>query len=260
MYYVYHIPNKKVGVTKNPKKRIEEQQGYKHGEYYIVYSTEDISVASIMEKELQVAYGYKVDLVLYENLNCSKQKSMKVNTTEQTTTFNCPLNKLKGRLMDQIDSVIETAQGDIVLNIDVISWIMKNAITSQFDKNRCYIYNKAFREFENKYLEREETETTSKNRNIYDNIRSWAMVRGIYDEGDSNTQYIKLMEEAGELAEGLLKRDKLEIIDAIGDIVVVLTNLAKLEKLDIEDCIENAYQTIINREGKMINGTFVKNS
>ena len=37
MYHVYHIPGKKVGVTKNPKKRVEEQQGYKSGEYYIVY-------------------------------------------------------------------------------------------------------------------------------------------------------------------------------------------------------------------------------
>ena len=42
--------------------------------------------------------------------------------------------------------------------------------------------------------------------------------------------------------------------------VVVLTNLAKLEKLDIEDCIENAYETISNRTGKMMNGTFVKNT
>lgn len=260
MYYVYHIPKVKVGVTKDPKKRVEEQQGYKSGEYYIVYSTDDISVASIMEKELQIAYGYKVDLVLYENLNCSKQKPMKVNATEQTTTFNCPLNKIKGRLMDSVDKVIETKYGDIVLNTDIINWIVKNAITSQFDKNRCYIYNKAFREFESAYLDSKEINTPSKNKNIYDNIRSWAMVRGIYDKGDSNTQYIKLMEEAGELAEGLLKRDKVEIIDAIGDMVVVLTNLAKLEKLDIEDCIENAYKTIINREGKMINGTFVKNS
>jgi len=42
--------------------------------------------------------------------------------------------------------------------------------------------------------------------------------------------------------------------------VVVLTNLAKLEKLDIEDCIENAYTTISKRTGKMMNGTFVKNT
>ena len=255
MYHVYHIPNKKVGVTKDPKKRVEEQQGYKSGEYYIVYSTEDISVASIMEKELQIAYGYKIDQVLYENLNVNKKKKMKVNVTEQTTTFPVPINKLKGRLMDIVDTVIETEHGDIVLNPDVIQWIMDHAITSQFDKNRCYIYNKAYGEWSNAYLNLDEQEPQ---RNIFDNIRSWAMVRGIYDKGNSHTQYVKLMEEAGELAKALLKKNKVEVIDAIGDMVVVLTNLAKLEKLDIEDCIENAYATISKRTGKMVNGTFVK--
>ena len=66
------------------------------------------------------------------------------------------------------------------------------------------------------------------------------------------------MEEAGELAEALLKRDAYEIKDAIGDMVVVLTNLAELEGMRIESCIESAYQEIANRKGKMENGTFVK--
>jgi len=67
-----------------------------------------------------------------------------------------------------------------------------------------------------------------------------------------------LIEETGELAEALLKNDKAEIIDAIGDITVVLTNLAALEKLRIEDCVASAYDVIKNRKGNMINGTFVK--
>ena len=85
-----------------------------------------------------------------------------------------------------------------------------------------------------------------------------AHAKGIYDKGDSKTQYIKLMEETGELAKALLTKDKPEIIDAIGDIVVVLTNLAALENLTIEDCIDSAYSVIKNRTGKMENGTFVK--
>ena len=96
-------------------------------------------------------------------------------------------------------------------------------------------------------------------KNNFDNIRSWANERGIIEKGDSKTQYIKLMEEAGELAEGLLKNNKDEIKDAIGDMIVVLTNLAALEGLAIEECIEHAYNEIRNRKGKMINGTFIKN-
>ena len=67
------------------------------------------------------------------------------------------------------------------------------------------------------------------------------------------------MEEAGELAQAILKEDINEIEDAIGDIVVVLTNLAHLQSMKIEDCIESAYNEIKNRKGKMQNGTFVKN-
>jgi hypothetical protein len=49
------------------------------------------------------------------------------------------------------------------------------------------------------------------------------------------------------------------LIDAIGDIIVVLTNLAAIEEVKIEDCLNSAYNVIKNRKGKMINGTFVKN-
>ena len=47
--------------------------------------------------------------------------------------------------------------------------------------------------------------------------------------------------------------------DAIGDMVVVLTNLAELGGTSIEQCIDAAYAEIKNRKGKMVNGTFVKN-
>ena len=93
---------------------------------------------------------------------------------------------------------------------------------------------------------------------MFENIRDWARTRGLYDKGDTMTQYVKLQEEAGELAKALLKDDQPEVVDAIGDMVVVLTNLAVLEGMQIENCIESAYQEIANRKGKMENGTFVK--
>ena len=74
----------------------------------------------------------------------------------------------------------------------------------------------------------------------------------------THTQYVKLQEEAGELAKALLKDDQKEVVDAIGDMVVVLTNLAYLEGFTIEECIKSAYSEISNRKGKMVNGTFVK--
>jgi len=62
--------------------------------------------------------------------------------------------------------------------------------------------------------------------NAFDLIRQWADERGIYKNGDAKTQFIKLQEETGELARAILKNDRTEFIDAIGDAVVVLTNLA----------------------------------
>jgi len=259
MYHVYHIPGKKVGVTNNPSKRIEQQQGYKPEEYHIVYSTDDISVASIMEKELQIAYGYKVDQVLYENLTINKKEEMKINVTEQTTTFNCPVNKLKGRLMDNKQLSWETSYGFVELNDDLIKWIMSNVISSQFDVNRSFVYNKAMAEFLSSN-EQGNIACDECGDNIFDCIRLWARDRGLYDKGDPKTQYIKLMEEAGEVGRALLKEDTEEIIDGIGDMVVVLTNLAELNGVSIEKCIQEAYDVISKRSGKMINGTFVKDN
>jgi NTP pyrophosphatase (non-canonical NTP hydrolase) len=82
--------------------------------------------------------------------------------------------------------------------------------------------------------------------------------RGLYSKGDAKTQYIKLQEEAGELAQAILKDDQPEVIDAIGDMVVVLTNLAHLRGISIEHCVESAYNVINKRKGSMVNGTFVK--
>jgi NTP pyrophosphatase (non-canonical NTP hydrolase) len=96
--------------------------------------------------------------------------------------------------------------------------------------------------------------------NEFQPIRDWAQERGIYQKGDPKTQYIKLQEEAGELAKAILKNDNVEFIDAIGDCVVVLTNLAKLKGYNIEDCINSAYDVIAKRKGTMVGGTFVKES
>jgi NTP pyrophosphatase (non-canonical NTP hydrolase) len=258
MYTIYHIPGKKIGVTRNINKRVTEQQGYAPDEYEVLLTSDDIDYISTMEIELQKSYGYKVDRQSYRNL-IIKTKSMNINATEQTSTFPCPLNKLKGQLMDNLDLSWETSHGTFKITKDNIPWILSNARTSMFDPNRCYVYNKAFSN-----LTYHNTSKTAmpglyeSNRPVFDNIRTWAKDRGIYKTGDSKTQYVKLMEEAGELAQALLKKDNPEIVDAIGDMVVVLTNLAELEGYRIEDCIQSAYNVIRSRQGKMINGTFVK--
>ena len=184
---------------------------------------------------------------------------MKINATEQTSTFPVPVNKLKGQLMDNVGLTWQTEFGQFEITKQNIPWIMANVKTSMFNENRSYIYNKAFYEsYFNKDHNPDLVLTNNHFPDRFDLIRDWAATRGLYNQGNSHTQYVKLQEEAGELAKALLKNDKPEIIDAIGDIVVVLTNLAHLEGTDIEECIDAAYVEIAARTGKMINGTFVK--
>ena len=95
-------------------------------------------------------------------------------------------------------------------------------------------------------------------KNEFQSIRDWAKERGIYEKGDPKTQFLKLQEEVGELAKAILKDDVEEIVDAIGDCIVVLTNLSELTNNKVEDCINSAYNVIAKRKGSMINGTFVK--
>lgn len=92
----------------------------------------------------------------------------------------------------------------------------------------------------------------------FNTIRQWAKAKGILEKADTKTQFIKLMEEIGELCIAIQKNDKSEMIDAIGDCVIVLTNLAAIEGLFIENCINEAYSVIEKRTGKMVDGIFVK--
>ena len=252
IYYIYHIPGKKIGVTCDLNNRVTAQQGYAPDEYEILETHKDIDVVSNRELELQKEYGYKVDHRLYKTLN--PKTKMKINVTEQTTTFPVPIDKLKGRLHDVIGMEWETDHGRFKIDSETIQWIMKNVKTSMYNPNRSYIYNKAFSVFASK----PSVKCSKKPLKMFESIRSWAEERGIYAEGDSKTQLIKLQEEMGELAKATLENDKPEVIDAIGDMVVVLTNLAHLNGVHIETCIAEAYNVIAKRKGKMINGTFVK--
>jgi NTP pyrophosphatase (non-canonical NTP hydrolase) len=265
MYYIYHIFGKKIGVTRNLNSRVTREQGYKENEYEVLETSDDIDYVSARELELQSIYGYKIDRQSYKNLTQKQTNQMVLNVTEQTTTFPCPLNKLKGNLMDNVGIKIETNFGKYVLTEDLIYWIINNANTSMFNPARSYVYNKALDEFTKTLLTKQVKEpkinydeVKPEVPNVYDLIRQWADERGIYRNGDTKTQYVKLLEESGELARAILKNDKPEFIDAIGDMVVVLTNLAALEGLKIEDCVKSAYDVIASRKGSMVNGTFVK--
>jgi NTP pyrophosphatase (non-canonical NTP hydrolase) len=91
-----------------------------------------------------------------------------------------------------------------------------------------------------------------------DLIRGWAEDRNLIEGSDLKSQFVKLIEEAGELANAIAKKNDIEFADAIGDMVVVLTIMAAQNGMQIEDCIDNAWQEIKDRKGKMVDGIFHK--
>ncbi|MGP4073797.1 MazG-like family protein [Piscibacillus sp. B03] len=91
------------------------------------------------------------------------------------------------------------------------------------------------------------------------NIQQWAKDRGL-NTAEPDKQTIKLGEEFGELCQGMSKKNLDQVIDSIGDMYVVLVILAEQLGLSIEDCIDQAYEEIKDRRGKMVSGVFVKDS
>jgi len=304
-YYLYHIPGKKIGITKDLQKRVEDQQGYNEGEYEIIMKSDNIEYISEQEIYLQKLCGYRVDETPYNKLKFNKKENdMNINVTEATTTFPCPVNKLKGQLMDNVGMRWETEHGGFVINKYSIDWIMKNVQVSRYNKERSYVYNKAFARFYDNHQThdilggnladahmRERYPSNGRDQyngktlagglspervpeccdehnpctcgymsapSQFDLIREWADERGLYENGDTKTQALKLVEEVGETCRAILKEDFDEVVDGIGDCVVVLTNLAELQGVSIEACIDAAYQEIKNRKGKMVNGTYKK--
>jgi NTP pyrophosphatase (non-canonical NTP hydrolase) len=98
-------------------------------------------------------------------------------------------------------------------------------------------------------------ETQSLIENV-DNIRKWHHDRNLIEGSDDKSQFAKLIQEAGELSDNICKGK--DIKDDIGDMIVVLINIAERNDLSITECVRTAWDDIKDRKGKMVDGVFVK--
>lgn len=93
---------------------------------------------------------------------------------------------------------------------------------------------------------------------LVDLIAQWHQDRNLIDGSTDKDQYLKLIQEAGELSDNICKgRD---IRDDIGDMMVVLINIMERNKLSMSECLQVAYNDIKDRKGRMVDGVFVKES
>tara|TARA_B110000967_G_C18425570_1_gene335967 strand:+ start:130 stop:435 length:306 start_codon:yes stop_codon:yes gene_type:complete len=89
-------------------------------------------------------------------------------------------------------------------------------------------------------------------------IELWGAQKGILPDPDAMKQGLKTLEEVTELLSAIEDGDEYEVADAIGDIYVTLVMQTYAWGLTIEDCVAQAYHTINQRTGTMVNGVFIK--
>ena len=94
--------------------------------------------------------------------------------------------------------------------------------------------------------------------NLVELIKQWHHDRNLVEGSTDKDQYLKLIQEAGELSDSICKGK--DIRDDIGDMMVVLINIATRNKLSMEECLQVAYDDIKDRKGKMVDGVFIKES
>jgi len=89
-----------------------------------------------------------------------------------------------------------------------------------------------------------------------DYITCWHHDRNLIRGSTNQAQFVKLAEEMGELAGALARGD--DVRDHIGDMIVVLANIAEREGTTLAECASVAYDDIKDRRGRMVDGVFVK--
>jgi uncharacterized protein YabN with tetrapyrrole methylase and pyrophosphatase domain len=91
---------------------------------------------------------------------------------------------------------------------------------------------------------------------LIENITKWHHDRNLINGSTDKDQYCKLIQEAGELSDSICKGKS--VADDIGDMIVVLINIAERNNLSISECLARAWDDIKDRKGQMVDGVFVK--
>jgi uncharacterized protein YabN with tetrapyrrole methylase and pyrophosphatase domain len=87
-------------------------------------------------------------------------------------------------------------------------------------------------------------------------VTQWHYERNLVHGSTDKDQYLKLIQEAGELSDSICKGK--DVKDDIGDMLVVLINIATRNHLSLAACLETAWDDIKDRKGRMVDGIFVK--
>ena len=108
-------------------------------------------------------------------------------------------------------------------------------------------------------LEREKDGTVMTVEELIEHVIQWGADRGITENSDAKTQYLKLVEEVGELGGAIARGKRDDMLDACGDIIVVALMIMAIEDTSMEECLGKAWSEIKDRKGYLTpSGVFVK--
>lgn len=91
---------------------------------------------------------------------------------------------------------------------------------------------------------------------LVQNVIDWHYDRNLIEGSSDKDQTLKLLQELGELSDSVCKGKDLK--DDLGDMLVIILNIAERNKLTLYDCLSTAYDDIKDRKGLMIDGVFIK--
>lgn len=136
------------------------------------------------------------------------------------------------------------------------------SIAEKLKERNPEMFNEVMKLKEKQYQEREkflqkfvEKPTFEK---LNQNVLIWAKEKDILKPDNHLKQLGKIMSEIGEFADEVIKENKQGQIQELGDVFVTLIIIAEQLNLNPVKCLEIAYNKIKDRQGKTLNGTFIK--
>lgn len=189
----------------------------------------------------------------YEYINKYPYLKTKNFKIENKTMENLIGKKVYGFKFDSVRNVAYAPEMD--------SYIGKIGVVETYSKGDFYRVN--FGDISWMYPEELVGNYLVKNQQNFDenidNVIMWASSRGLLSQENATRQMLKVIEEVGETASAILNGNQEAIVDGIGDSFVTLIILARQLGLEPSYCLDRAWDEIKDREGKTVNGIFIKN-
>lgn len=270
-FYIYHVLGEKIGCTHDLDKRVIFQQGCEPTEFDVLEEHDDIVEASHREIELQKQFNYKQDSRLY----CQNFKQMILKQSSPTVSSVGVNKQLKSKLelknLLAKGVIFQTDMGTFDFDHKNVDELMKISQSSKFQGGDYYFSIRALRNLHQASAEVDDDKLRDLDDDLLiedlmtlqvdatvvkppssiddsiDAITVWAKDLGITNN-TIEAQTLKLVEEVGELSKGVLDKDSVEVRDAIGDIVVVLTSLSIIHGTTLKQCISEVLEEIKSRE------------